>query len=264
MKTFYFNKLIASLFTNATENHVLFLLNQFMDLKNKGIIDENVFVYLTKLIPLVESDELKAKLIESIVEFEQYEYDHRHLIEYLELIKRNVTSIESIRSCIGAMTASGLNKNVMFEQIIHQLDEEMAIDILCRLSIDLQNKNPSHHAILEKINHAYRLRYRTFVVSTFYFITLSFIGDKNKHNKFLNVNYPTVEAAIRDWAWNSAESVKFIIENRIITFDESKALIELGIQLLQADTDPESLFEQIYIRFNNQRDPFIVMKDLPK
>ncbi|SCW83730.1 hypothetical protein SAMN04487970_106221 [Paenibacillus tianmuensis] len=257
--------LLLNTMLDRDEDSILFsVLRSIRDQYSLEELGEDFFSRLQQLLPHTKEKSTKAALIETIVEFPFFNYDREIFDEYLSLVSQGETRVEDAARCLGVFATNNTMKNEIFLRLAQFSDRKSAIEILVSMGYSDWGVIPSEYrTFAEEVLHAIKLQNRTFVISTFMFIVHP-LYSVHSNISCLKCNYPTVESAIRDWAWATPRSTEYIVNSKIVTPQESTVLIKLGQLLFErVHLTPEKR-EELYSAFFEGKDPIDVIFTLPK
>lgn len=267
MKNNITENLIEFILTNYSEEYNTLFYGEFIVLKKYAYLYEVNDLYLKKLIELskvIKDDLTKAVLIETIVEFDNFEFDNNELLldEYIDIVSKNNINTEDLHNCINAFINSGTDQIKVLEKVSKVLNKTKALEVLMGIDLQCSILPENLKDIRIKSSIEKRRNYRIGIVSTFILITNT-LCSKYDNNFCVSSSYPSYITAVEDYAWTNYESTTYIIKEKIITEEEATVLIKLGQLLKQNNSISESDAEKLYYDFFKDKDPYNVMFTLP-
>jgi len=262
-------KKIINLIIDAAQNEDATLLRAALNiLKNEFNLEElkgDNYSRLVSISHLVKDDSLKALLIETIVESPDYTRNGSRLLEeYVQQLSKGTTTVEAAARCLGAFTASGYSNNEIFLQIAENVDHEFGIEILVTMGRSNWGEVPSHlESFAMRVQKEQRIRYRSSIFGAFLLIVHPLLS-KYAHVSSLSFGYPSIEAAMNDWAWVTQKSTETLIERKIITTREAEVLVKLGSLLHKIRNLSPLEAKELYTDFFGNKNPFDVIYTLPE
>lgn len=238
-------------------------------LKNSSAINAlegDSIAFLSSMIPLVEANSTKAQIIETIIESPHYvSNDTKLLDEYIRLVSLGEVFLSEAVRCFDSFTVTGVTMNEIFTKLAETPNKELAIEILVLMSESDWGDLPSHlESFANEVKTLQRIRYRSGVISTFLLIVHP-LCSKYAHIGELSFGYPSSEVAVNDWAWETPESTKYMLDRKIVSPKEANILVELG-RLIRSDKNNLGAADmtKLYTRFFEGKNPFDVMYTLPE
>ncbi|WP_268625028.1 hypothetical protein [Paenibacillus alvei] len=238
-------------------------------LQNSSAINElegDSIAFLSSMIPLVEDNSIKALIIETITQCPDYvSNDSKLLDEYIRLVSLGEVILSEAERCFRAFAVSGITMNEIFTKLAESPNKELAIEILVLMSESDWGDLPSHlESFANEVKTLQRIRYRSGVISTFLLIVHP-LCSKYAYIGSLSFGYPSTEVAVNDWAWETPESTKYMLDRKIVSPKEANILVELG-RLIRSDKNNLGAADmtKLYTQFFEGKNPFDVMYTLPE
>lgn len=233
---------------------------------NLSTLEEGYYKELIKILPYLQNVKTKIVLIQTIMQLsDEIDYlEATKLLEmYIELIKKERPEIGEIVNCLSAFHINGYMYNSLFIKVVDNIEENFAIQILVGLGDQDWGMLPlKYNEIKERVQVAWRIKYRSWVLSTFILITCPLCRKYNQISRIQFV-YPNIEVAINDWSWIEEGSETYILTNKIVSLKEAQILLELGRMLHTGISVESESINQLYTLFFEGRDPFEVIYTLP-
>jgi hypothetical protein len=263
-------KIISTIYDFCLEEDydstLLATLNLLKNSSAREALEGDSFTFLSSMIPLVEDNSIKARIIETIVESSNYvSNDTKLLDEYIRLVSLGEVVLSEAVRCFGAFSVSGITMNEIFTKLAEYLDKELAIEILVLMGNRDWGDLPSHmEPFANEVKTLQRLSYRSGVISTFLLIVHP-LCSKYAYIGSLSFGYPSSEVAVNDWAWKTPESTKYMLDRKIVSPKEANILVELG-RLIRSDKNNLGAADmtKLYTQFFEGKNPFDVMYTLPE
>jgi uncharacterized protein (UPF0128 family) len=255
--------LLNALIEQDRNNTLIVLFRAIKEQYSVVEFGEDIFLELQKLSSHIQEKRTKAALIETLVEFECFNYDYKILDEYLTLISQIETSDDDTARCLGAFISMNIFKKDILIRLSQFTDKQRAIRILVKVGVSDWGAIPKdYQEFAQKVQNAIRISNRTFFISQFlFFVHPSYCSFSNILN--FSVNYPTIESAINDWAWRTTISTEYIINSKIVTPQEAKVFEKLGQLMYEKVHLTPNDKAQLYLEFFNGKDPINVIFNLP-
>lgn len=227
-------------------------------------LGEELFLQLQKAVPHIKEKRTRAAIIETMVEFPDFNFDYEILDEYLTLVFDYQTNNEDAIRCLKSFTVQDLFKEVIFLRLAQFTDKQRALEILVGIGGSNWGEIPAEYQQFDdQVRSGIRMRNRTFIISQF----LYFVHPLCREYSYINhlaAHYPTMQSARNDWAWRLPGSTDHIINSKIVTSREAEVFIKLG-QLLHEKVHLTSVVKKgLYSAFFEGKDPIDVIFNLPQ
>jgi len=221
---------------------------------------------LMDMLRIIKCSGKRAMLIEIIVEILCFDFNSNQniLYEYIQLIVERETYNEEAAQCLSSFIRLGADKDEIFNEISKNLDKENAIKILLNVDAELGSCNVTSEKskdFLKDLQKAKRIRDRSGVIISF----LSIVHPQVM--KYWSItplfSYYLDKRTDLDFEWDKSESLKKLIESKVISIKEAGILKGLG-EFTSNKIEVEVLnAKKLYDEFFGDDNPLDVIFTLP-